>query len=79
MTVWREVPQAGVGRARQATAWPGVDVRRYGRTRVQIVHRVLRGLLRLWHLNRWLELQCTAELWPRHTFLLTLNKRRLLP
>ena len=70
---------AGVGRARQATASPGVDVRRYDRTRAQIVHYVLLGLLRLWHLSRWLELQRAAYIWPLPIFLLTLNKRGLLP
>ena len=57
---------------------PGVDVRRYDRPRAQIVHRILPGLLRLWHLNRWLKQQRTAYIWPLPTFLLTLNKRGLL-
>ena len=33
----------------------------------------------LWYLKRWLELQCPAHIWALPTFLLTLNKRRLLP
>jgi hypothetical protein len=43
------------------------------------VHRVLLWLLCLGHLSRRLELQRTAYVWPLPTFLLTLNKRRLLP
>jgi len=43
------------------------------------VHRILLWLLCLGYLNRWLELQRTAYVWPLPTFLLTLNKRRLLP
>ena len=56
---------------------PGVDVCQADRTRAGV--HVLLGLLRLWHLNGWLELQRTAYIWPLPTFLLTLNKRRLWP
>src|SRR5262249_43483672 len=43
------------------------------------VHHFLLWLLRLRHLNRGLELQRTAYIWPLPTFQLTLNKRRLPP